>query len=69
MPGCGGVYTSHQDEIWSPTYDNAYPNDLFCEYKIQLDEKSRIKLTFLSFSLETSDQCQFDYVAVSILSV
>ena len=65
MPGCGGVYTRYQDEIRSPSFNGNYPNDIQCEYKIQLSEKSRIKLTFLSFDLEEAEGCQFDYVAVS----
>ncbi|KAJ3659671.1 hypothetical protein Zmor_011346 [Zophobas morio] len=64
MPGCGGVYTRYQDEIRSPSFNGNYPNDIQCEYKIQLSEKSRIKLTFLSFDLEEAEGCQFDYVAI-----
>nr|XP_008192422.1 PREDICTED: cubilin [Tribolium castaneum] len=64
MPGCGGVYTRSQDEIRSPMYNGNYPNDIQCEYKIQLTTKSRIKLTFLSFDVEDSENCQFDYVAI-----
>ncbi|RZC32589.1 cubilin, partial [Asbolus verrucosus] len=64
IPGCGGVYTRHQGEIRSPSYNGNYPNDVLCEYKIQLGTKSRIKLTFISFALEDSDGCQFDYVSI-----
>ncbi|XP_068906568.1 cubilin-like isoform X2 [Tenebrio molitor] len=64
MPGCGGVYTGHQGEIRSPSFDGRYPNDIQCEYKIQLSQESRIKITFVSFSIEDSENCQFDYVAV-----
>ncbi|KAH0809453.1 hypothetical protein GEV33_013339 [Tenebrio molitor] len=64
MPGCGGVYTGHQGEIRSPSFDGRYPNDIQCEYKIQLSQESRIKITFVSFSMEDSENCQFDYVAV-----
>jgi cubilin len=64
MPGCGGVYTGHQGEIRSPSFDGSYPNDIQCEYKIQLSQESRIKITFVSFSIEDSENCQFDYVAV-----
>lgn len=65
IPGCGGVYTAQQGEIRSPTYDGTYPADALCEYKITLGEKVRIKLTFLSFSLEESEECKFDSVSVS----
>jgi cubilin len=64
MPGCGGVYTGHKGEIRSPSFDGRYPNDIQCEYKIQLSQESRIKITFVSFSIEDSENCQFDYVAV-----
>lgn len=65
FPGCGGSYTQDNAEIRSPSNKGEYPPDMHCEYKIKLPINSRIKLTFLEFSLEDSSECQFDYVAVS----
>lgn len=67
LPGCGGTFTAERGEFGSPGYDGQYPPDVTCEYKIVLPEKSRIKLTFLSFSLEEATDCTADYVAVSDL--
>lgn len=67
MPGCGGVYTNDQGEIRSPSLNGVYPTDITCEYKIVLSENNRIKITFLSFKLEDSELCEFDYVKVIYL--
>lgn len=65
LPGCGGTYTSERGEFHSPGFDGEYPPEIICEYKIKLPDKSRIKITFLSFNLEESSDCAADYVAVS----
>lgn len=65
LPGCGGTFTLERGEIRSPGYDGEYPPEVTCEYKIQLSEKSRIKITFISFNLEESSDCSADYVEVN----
>uniref|UniRef100_A0A0P6JSL8 Putative fibrillin n=1 Tax=Aedes aegypti TaxID=7159 RepID=A0A0P6JSL8_AEDAE len=64
IPGCGGVYTKTEGEISSPRRyeDNKYPNNLICEYLINLPEGSRINVQFNRFQLESSETCKFDYV-------
>uniref|UniRef100_A0A1Y1LNZ2 Cubilin n=1 Tax=Photinus pyralis TaxID=7054 RepID=A0A1Y1LNZ2_PHOPY len=64
LPGCGGVFTAITGELGSPVEDGRYPPDLICEYKIQVPEDSRIKITFLLFDLEDDSSCSYDSVTV-----
>lgn len=67
IPGCGGVFTSNEGELYSPSVKGQYPPDLICEYKIQVLEQSRIKITFLKFDLEEDEECYYDYLEVNLL--
>ncbi|XP_063226608.1 cubilin [Bacillus rossius redtenbacheri] len=66
IPGCGGTLTEPEGIITSPTHPDShlYGNNLDCEWKIQLPVGDRIRLTFVSFSLEDSSSCRFDYLEV-----
>lgn len=65
FPGCGGVLTAPSGDILSPNHPDRYREDMDCEWHIQLPVGERIRLTFLTFSLEDSPGCYFDFVAVS----
>jgi hypothetical protein len=65
FPGCGGVLTAPSGDILSPNHPDGYRENVDCEWHIQLPVGERIHLTFLTFSLEASSSCYFDYVAVS----
>lgn len=67
MQGCGGTFTAKSGEIGSPIENGKYPKNVECHYLIRMPYKdeTRIKLKFLSFNLEGSGSCRFDYVAVS----
>lgn len=69
LPGCGGTFTSDRGEIHSPGYDGEYPPEVTCEYRIKLPDKSRIKITFLTFSLEEAIDCAADYVEVNQVQI
>lgn len=64
MPGCGGTFTATSGEFGSPMQDGSYPKNIECHYVIKLPKDSKMKLTFLSFKLEDSHSCNFDYVEV-----
>jgi len=66
FPGCGGVLTAPSGDIHSPQHPDSYRENMDCEWHIQLPVGERIRLTFLTFSLEHSSGCYFDYVSVSI---
>lgn len=66
IDGCGGIYTGTVGEMGSPTMNNRYLPNMYCEYKISVPENLRIKITFLTFELEGGTQCYFDYVKVEL---
>lgn len=68
IQGCGGTFTSLDGEFGSPIQNGQYPKNLECHYLIRMPRRNEtgIKLTFLSFKLELSSNCNFDYVEVSI---
>jgi hypothetical protein len=65
FPGCGGVLTAPSGDIRSPNHPDRYRENMDCEWHIQLPIGERVRLTFLTFSLEDSAGCYFDYVSVS----
>ena len=65
FPGCGGVLTAPSGDIYSPNHPDRYRENMDCEWHIQLRIGERIRLTFLTFSLEESAGWYFDYVSVS----
>ncbi|CAK1552576.1 unnamed protein product [Leptosia nina] len=64
VPGCGGFYTSDKGELISPVYNEKYLNNLLCDYKIQTNPETKIRLTFKSFNLERSFRCRYDYLVI-----
>lgn len=69
IPGCGGVYTAAQDIISSPNDQSSYLPNMLCEWKIQLPIGEKIRITWITFDLEESDSCAFDYLQVKIFEV
>ena len=67
-PDCGGVYTQDHGDIASPGFisSSGYGPNMVCEWEIRLPPKERIKITWISFEVESSSTCQFDSVTVSI---
>ncbi|XP_026521487.1 CUB domain-containing protein 2 [Notechis scutatus] len=61
---CGGVLTGLSGSITSPDYPESYPNNAECHWVIQGTPNSIIKLIFVDFQMEQSEQCNFDYVAI-----
>uniref|UniRef100_T1IG02 CUB domain-containing protein n=1 Tax=Rhodnius prolixus TaxID=13249 RepID=T1IG02_RHOPR len=66
IPGCGGTFTAPTGRITPPssiTEKNSYADHLNCEWKIQLPEGERIKLSIVKLSLESSNNCKYDSLA------
>ncbi|KAJ8276925.1 hypothetical protein GJAV_G00069430 [Gymnothorax javanicus] len=61
--GCGGTL-SGSGQIRSPFHPNSYPHDKTCEWVINQPPGYVVTLTFLSFDIETSSTCHYDYVEV-----
>ncbi|XP_073985355.1 cubilin-like isoform X1 [Rhodnius prolixus] len=67
IPGCGGTFTAPTGRITPPssiTEKNSYADHLNCEWKIQIPEGERIKLSIVKLSLESSNNCKYDSLAV-----
>lgn len=64
VPGCGGYFTLDKGEIVSPSFNGSYLSNMICEYKIKTRPDTKIKLDFVSFSLESSFNCKFDYLKI-----
>ena len=47
----------------SPNYPNNYPNNFDETYSIEVDERSRIELSFEDFDLESHNSCAYDFCA------
>lgn len=53
-------------EIMTPNFPSDYGNNQECEWEIRSLEGSHVGLVFLDrFHLETSDNCQNDFLKVS----
>ena len=48
---CGGDLTGDSGVIESPGFPSRYPHDANCEWKISVDDGSRITLTFVDFEV------------------
>ncbi|TMW47068.1 hypothetical protein DOY81_007847 [Sarcophaga bullata] len=59
---CGNMYRSLTGRFASPKYPNSYPVNIDCSYYIYGSHGNRIGLTFESFDLEDSDDCNNDFV-------
>ncbi|CAK1578706.1 unnamed protein product [Parnassius mnemosyne] len=64
IPGCGGYFTEYRGEISSPTYNGKYLNNIVCEYKIKTSEGTKIRINFITFSIESSFRCKYDSVKI-----
>ena len=64
---CGGLLEDSQGQFASPNMDGNgyYGNNLDCEWVIMANNTSdRIKIVFMSFSVEYHSTCGYDYVEV-----
>uniref|UniRef100_A0A7M4EC07 CUB domain containing protein 2 n=1 Tax=Crocodylus porosus TaxID=8502 RepID=A0A7M4EC07_CROPO len=64
---CQEVYTAVKGNFSSPQYPNFYPNNIKCQWTIQLPPGYRIKVFFLDLDLEgrnsLTDGCDYDHLA------
>lgn len=61
---CGGVLTGLSGVLTSPEHPNNYPNNVECRWVIRASGPATVKLVFVDFQVEGSEQCTYDYVAV-----
>lgn len=65
---CQDVFKAVRSNITSPRYPEMYPNNIICQWNIQLPPGFRIKMFFRDLELEEknslTEQCDYDYVSV-----
>lgn len=61
---CGGNYTSAQGTITSPGYPNSYPLNAECIWTLNTSPGNRISLSFSEFDIESSENCDLDYLEI-----
>ncbi|XP_011637168.1 cubilin-like [Pogonomyrmex barbatus] len=61
---CGGNYTSQQGVITSPGYPNSYPLNAECVWVLNTSPGNRISLVFSEFDVESSENCDLDYLEI-----
>ncbi|KAM6432170.1 membrane frizzled-related protein isoform 1-T1 [Liasis olivaceus] len=62
--GCGGTLTSLEGQFFSPNYPKPYPHLQICLWHISVPAGHVIQLQFYNFSLESQEDCNFDFVEV-----
>ncbi|XP_043205584.1 cubilin-like [Amphibalanus amphitrite] len=62
--GCGGTLFSQTGMLASPGYPDSYPNDVDCWWRIGAARGNGIQLSFHAFDLETTDNCNGDYLEI-----
>ncbi|XP_063063043.1 cubilin [Engraulis encrasicolus] len=60
---CGGVLTG-TGQIRTPFHPDAYPHNKECEWVINQPPGYAVSLSFLTFDVEGSSSCRYDYVEV-----
>ncbi|XP_078344448.1 uncharacterized protein LOC144630040 [Oculina patagonica] len=61
---CNVNFSTLSGTIMSPNYPQIYPNNMKCEWIIDLDPGYDITLAFHKFILETEAACSFDWLTV-----
>ncbi|XP_033110748.1 cubilin-like [Anneissia japonica] len=59
---CGGDYTALSGAFNSPSYPNSYPLSTECIWTIQSSHGIGVQVSFSLFDLESSTNCQNDYI-------
>lgn len=66
--GCGGIMEGYSGIFSSPGFPKQYPNNAECEWFINAKPGYHIGVVFMNrFNLETSDNCQNDFIQISDL--
>ncbi|XP_030376364.1 dorsal-ventral patterning protein tolloid [Scaptodrosophila lebanonensis] len=66
---CGGYLraTNHTQVFYShPRYGSRpYKRNMYCDWRIQSDPESSVKIKFLHFEVEYSERCDYDFLEVT----
>ncbi|XP_067418841.1 membrane frizzled-related protein [Emydura macquarii macquarii] len=61
---CGGSLTSLEGQFSTPNHPQRYPHQQLCVWQISVPAGHVIELQFRNFSLESQEDCSFDFVEV-----
>ncbi|KAF4532436.1 hypothetical protein B566_EDAN014438 [Ephemera danica] len=61
---CGGHFTSVEGAFTTPKYPRSYPNNIECIWTINTSPGNKALVTFDSFDIEESDNCNGDYLEI-----
>lgn len=64
FPGCGGIIKKLNLTISPPSDNGGYIHESSCKWIIVAPVGYMIQLKFVSFQLESSQTCLYDYVAI-----
>ncbi|XP_072010324.1 cubilin [Engystomops pustulosus] len=64
LSACGGTLHMESGAFNSPSYPDNYPANTECVWTILSSPGNRLMLSFMSFSLQSSDNCTRDYVEI-----
>ncbi|KAM5138220.1 astacin-like metalloendopeptidase [Mantella aurantiaca] len=62
---CGGMQTKENGNVTSPGYPTKYLPSMDCTWSIMAPTGRRVQLNFISFVLESSRNCIYDYLSIS----
>ncbi|XP_040184091.1 high choriolytic enzyme 1-like [Rana temporaria] len=62
---CGGMQTKVNGTVTSPGYPTKYLPSTDCIWSIVAPSGHRVQLNFISFTLESSRNCVYDYLSIS----
>ncbi|SPP81274.1 dorsal-ventral patterning protein tolloid [Drosophila guanche] len=66
---CGGYLraTNHSQTFYShPRYGSRpYKRNMYCDWRIQSDPESSVKIKFLNFEIEYSERCDYDFLEIT----
>ncbi|XP_033347146.1 cubilin [Bombus vosnesenskii] len=61
---CGGTYKTYKGGIASPNYPDSYPLNAECIWILDNSPGNRLRLNFIDFDLQQSDDCNMDYLEI-----
>ncbi|XP_050362534.1 cubilin-like [Nymphalis io] len=61
---CGGKLSSEEGSIASPNYPLSYPSNADCEWTLATSPGNRVYITFETFDLFESENCNEDYLEI-----
>ncbi|XP_043273312.1 cubilin-like [Venturia canescens] len=61
---CGGEYRAVSGTLASPMYPQSYPVNAECIWQLKVAPGNRISLSFSQFNIETSPNCDRDYLEI-----